>query len=77
LPEVMCKMVSSSSTMVFISLTGQEVTVLADCTALATSRMQGSPPHSVLDIPAVSLGPELHPLTGSDDLLGEMLEGRL
>jgi hypothetical protein len=55
---------------------GLEVTVLAGGTALATPRMQGSPPRSVLDIPAVSLGPVLHPLTGGDDLLGEMLEGR-
>jgi hypothetical protein len=55
---------------------GQEVTVLAGGTALVTPRIKGTPPHSVLDIPAVSLGPVLHPLTGCDDLLGEMLEGR-
>ena len=32
--------------------------------------------HSVLDIPCVSLGSILKPLTENDDLLGEMLEGR-
>lgn len=32
--------------------------------------------HSVLDIPPVSLGQMLRPLTPGDDLLGEMLEGR-
>jgi hypothetical protein len=55
---------------------GQEVTVVAHATALAIPPIQGSPPHSLLDVPPVSLGPVLRPLTGSDDLLGEMLEGR-
>jgi hypothetical protein len=55
---------------------GQEVTVLAAGTPLAAPRIQRSPPHSVLEIPAVSLGRVLHPLTAGDDLLGEMLEGR-
>ena len=32
--------------------------------------------HSILDIPAVSLGQVLRPPAGADDLLGEMLEGR-
>lgn len=32
--------------------------------------------HSVLDIPPVSLGGVLKPLSSDDDLLGEMLEGR-
>ncbi len=32
--------------------------------------------HSVLDIPPVSVGAILRPLTSDDDLLGEMLEGR-
>ena len=32
--------------------------------------------HSILDIRPVSLGQTLHPLTGDDDLLGEMLEDR-
>ena len=31
---------------------------------------------SVLDIPPVSIGKMLRPLTSDDDLLGEMLEGR-
>jgi hypothetical protein len=35
-----------------------------------------SPSHRVLEIPAVSLGPVLRPLTVDDDLLGEMLDGR-
>ena len=48
---------------------GQEVTV------------QAVPPkenagHSILDIPPVSIGAILRPLTSDDDLLGEMLEGR-
>lgn len=33
--------------------------------------------HSVLDIPTVSVGEILTPLTRNDDLLGEMLEGRM
>ncbi len=33
--------------------------------------------HSILDIPPVSVGAILHPLTSEDDLLGEMLEDRL
>jgi hypothetical protein len=32
--------------------------------------------HSVLDIPPVSIGAVLRPLTSEDDLLGEMLEDR-
>jgi hypothetical protein len=48
---------------------GQEVTVLAPAGA-------GSDGHSILDIPTVSLGSVVRPLTGADDLLGEMLEGR-
>jgi hypothetical protein len=32
--------------------------------------------HSVLDIPPVSVGAILRPLTSEDDLLEEMLEGR-
>jgi hypothetical protein len=33
--------------------------------------------HSVLDIPSVSVGHILRPLSSGDDLLGEMLEGRM
>jgi hypothetical protein len=53
---------------------GQEVTVLARGPALKSG--PGAPPHSVLDVPPVSLGPVLRPLSDNDDLLGEMLEGR-
>jgi hypothetical protein len=55
---------------------GQEVTVLVPGTVLATPPAKGSPPHSLLDVPAVSLGPVLRTLTAGDDLLGEMLEGQ-
>ncbi len=48
---------------------GEEVTVLASPTT-------GSKAHSILDIPPVSLGSVVQPLTSEDDLLGEMLEGR-
>jgi hypothetical protein len=37
----------------------------------------GSRSHSILDIPTVSVGAVLRPLTSDDDLLDEMLEGRL
>jgi hypothetical protein len=33
-------------------------------------------PHRILDIPPVSVGAVLRPLTSDDDVLGEMLEGR-
>jgi hypothetical protein len=55
---------------------GQEVTVLAPGPAPDRLPGEGLQPHSVLDIPAVSLGSVLRPLTPDDDLLGEMLEGR-
>jgi hypothetical protein len=48
---------------------GEEVTVLAPA-------RDGSEAHSILDIPPVSLGAVVSPLTSDDDLLGEMLEGR-
>jgi hypothetical protein len=48
---------------------GQKVTVHM----LRPSNRKG---HSILDIPAVSVGAILRPLTSEDDLLGEMLEGR-
>jgi hypothetical protein len=54
---------------------GQEVTVLAGDSVPAAPPMRGAS-HSLLDIPAVSLGPVLRPLSADDDLLGEMLEGR-
>jgi hypothetical protein len=49
-------------------------------------RLSGSPAgltadarrqHGVLDIPPVSLGRVLRPFSPADDLLGEMLEGRV
>ena len=52
---------------------GQEVTVLAPSTGSAANQVQGG--HSVLDIPTVSVGAILLPLT-ADDLLAEMLEDR-
>jgi hypothetical protein len=57
-------------------LEGQEVTVLAPDAVPASPVMEGSRPHSVLDIATVSVGAVLRPLTSDDDLLGEMLEGR-
>ena len=55
---------------------GQEVTVLGPPMAPAAPSPPGSPLHSVLDVPVVSLGPALRTLTNDDDLLGEMLDGR-
>jgi hypothetical protein len=54
---------------------GQEVTVVALTTASTPGQLQGGG-HSVLDIPTVSVGAVLQPLTSDDDLLAEMLEGR-
>jgi len=48
---------------------GQEVTVLV-------ASNSGPKGDSILDIPPVSVGAVLKPLTADDDLLGEMLEGR-
>jgi hypothetical protein len=55
---------------------GQEVTVLAPGMGADRLPVEGLPPHSILDIPAVSLGSVLRPFTSEDDLLGDMLEGR-
>jgi hypothetical protein len=55
---------------------GQEVTVLTLDTESAVVRSEGRPPHSIVDIPTVSVGAVLRPLTGDDDLLGELLESR-
>jgi hypothetical protein len=49
---------------------GQEVTVLIPLPAASQA-------HGILDIPPVSLGSVVRPFTAEDDLLGEMLEGRL
>jgi len=48
---------------------GQEVSVVIPL-------QRGPGPHSVLDIPPVSLGQALRPLSPDDDLLVEMLEDR-
>jgi hypothetical protein len=55
---------------------GQQVTVLADNDALARIPSEGAGRHSIRDIPPVSLGAMLRPLTADDDLLDEMLEDR-
>jgi hypothetical protein len=55
---------------------GQEVTILGLPPAATGISLSTSPPHSVLDIPVVSLGSVLRTPTADDDLLGEMLEGR-
>ncbi|HEV2970922.1 MAG TPA: hypothetical protein VGY55_13200 [Pirellulales bacterium] len=50
---------------------GEEVTVLA------AAPTQDSPqPHSLLDIPPVSLGSLVRPFIAGEDRLGELLEGR-
>ena len=54
---------------------GQEVIVVGPGTP-APAVGQASSPHSILDIPPVSLGSVLNAPTGDDDLLGEMLDGR-
>ena len=55
---------------------GQEVTVSTQETTQVVPLASGSPRHSVLDVPTVSLGAVLRPLSAEEDLLGEMLEGR-
>jgi len=54
---------------------GQEVIVLGREPATTTPLSQGSPPHNVLDIPVVSLGPVLRMRIAEDDLLDEMRDG--
>jgi hypothetical protein len=56
---------------------GQEVTVLAPDTVPTSPRIEGARPHSVLDIPTVSVGAVLRLLTADDNLLGDMLDGRV
>lgn len=51
---------------------GEEVTVVVSERHIAEPKEA----HSILDIPPVSVGAVLRPLTSDDDLLGEMLEGR-
>ncbi|HEV2971439.1 MAG TPA: hypothetical protein VGY55_15800 [Pirellulales bacterium] len=50
---------------------GEEVTVLT-----ATPSQDSPQPHSLLDVPPVSLGSLLRPFLAGEDLFGEMLEGR-
>jgi hypothetical protein len=50
---------------------GLEVTVVGRGATPAAS-----PSHSVLDVPAVSLGPVSQARSAADDLLGEMLDDR-
>ncbi len=55
---------------------GLEVIVLGTPPFPTAPSLSGAPAHSVLDVPIVSLGSVLRPLTVDDDLLGEMLDGR-
>ena len=55
---------------------GQSVTVLVAGKELAFASNEPPPSHGILDIPPVSLGAVIRPLTSDDDLLGEMVEGR-
>lgn len=55
---------------------GQEVIVLGLGTRADSHALPGDMPHSILDIPSVSLGCVLCVPTSGDDLLGEMLDGR-
>jgi hypothetical protein len=52
------------------------VTVLVPGEIFPAALEDRSQPPSILDIPPVSVGAVLRPLTSDDDLLGEMLEGR-
>ncbi len=56
---------------------GEEVTVLAPGAASTGPPSESSQPHSIMDISTVHVGAVLRPLTSDDDLLGEMLEGRV
>ena len=58
------------------SLTAQELAELANVVEAARSKAVAHSGHSVLDIPTVSVG-AVFPEAPSDDLLGEMLEGRV
>ena len=52
---------------------GERVAILSRDSVFATTCQK---PHSILDIPPVSVGAVLRPLANDDDLLGEMLETR-
>lgn len=55
---------------------GQEVIVLGPATAPVAPSAPETSPHSVLDVPVVSLGSVLDTQTADDDPLGEMLDER-
>ncbi len=55
---------------------GQDVIVLGPATVPTAPPSSSLATHSILDIPAVSLGSVLPSLTADEDLLGEMLDGR-
>jgi hypothetical protein len=56
---------------------GSKVTVLVGPAEVGTICGASRGGHSILDIPPVSLGAVLRTMTSEDDLLGEMLEGRI
>jgi len=56
---------------------GSKVTVLVGPAEVSPVLGIAQESHSILDIPPVSLGAVLRPMTTDDDLLGEMLEGRI
>ena len=53
---------------------GQEVTVLTPDTVPTSPRIEGSRPHSVLDIPTVSVGAVLRPLTSDAASAGDVCQ---
>jgi hypothetical protein len=55
---------------------GQEVIVVAHGATTGRGLLESSGPHSVLDIPSVSLGRVLRTQAADHNLLDEMLEGR-
>jgi hypothetical protein len=58
-------------------LNAQELAKLERFVQEERRKMSIASAHSVLDIPAVSVGRILRPFTADDDLLDEMLEGRM
>jgi hypothetical protein len=58
-------------------LSTQELAELERFVQEARRKAAPSVGHSVMDIPAVNVGRILRPLSSDDDLLGEMLEGRM
>jgi hypothetical protein len=58
-------------------LSAEELAELERFVHAERRKASSSQTHSVLDIPTVSVGRILRPLSPEDDLLGEMLEGRM